>query len=113
MGRFKRRSAMSFSFIPPLLAGFLGTVALAFIIGLELHAYRRRNTESAAAELGFGTTRTIALIAALGFVLWALSLFAFCVGLAVLGALLLLDYSKRLAAGDAALLPAIIALFGY
>jgi len=27
--------------LPPLLAGFLGTIALALIIGLELHAYRR------------------------------------------------------------------------
>ena len=48
------------SFIPPLLGAFLGTIALAFLIGLELHAYRRRgNGLEVPVALGFGTTRTI------------------------------------------------------
>jgi hypothetical protein len=42
------------------------TLALSFIIGLELHSYRRVNNQ----DLGFGTTRTFTLIGVLGFVLY-------------------------------------------
>ena len=46
--------------LPTPLGAFLGTIGLAFIIGLELHAYRRRDNASLAPEaLGFGTTRTV------------------------------------------------------
>jgi uncharacterized membrane protein (DUF4010 family) len=102
-------------FIPPLLAGFLSTIALAFIIGLELHAYRRRDEGALPlADSGFGTTRTITLLAALGFVLWSLTApTVFCVGLAVVGGLFLLDYWKRLQKGDATLLPTVIALLAF
>jgi uncharacterized membrane protein (DUF4010 family) len=102
-------------FIPPLLAGFLATIALAFIIGLELHAYRRRDDgKTVQVALGFGTTRTITLIAAAGFVLWSLApVMPFCTGLAVLGLLLGLEYVKRVAAGDPSLLPSAIALLAY
>jgi uncharacterized membrane protein (DUF4010 family) len=102
-------------FIPPPLAGFLGTIALAFIIGLELHAYRRRdNGALPLADPGFGTTRTITLLAALGFVLWTIAApMVFCVGFAVVGALFLLDYWKRLQKGDASLLPTVIALLAF
>ncbi len=97
--------------LPPLLAGFLGTIGLAVIIGLELHAYRRR-AENAA--LGFGTTRTITLIAATGFVLWSIAPVApFCVGFLILGGFLILDARNRAAAGQTSLLPAVIAILAY
>ncbi|MDD2704556.1 MAG: DUF4010 domain-containing protein [Acidocella sp.] len=101
--------------IPPLLSGFLGTVGLAFIIGLELHAYRRRDAGNLVPEaLSFGTTRTITLLSALGFALWIISpITPFCVGFAVLGVALLLDYRKRLKAGDSALLPTVIGLLAF
>ena len=101
--------------LPPLLSGFLGTVGLAFIIGLELHAYRRRGEGALPPEAqGFGTTRTITLIAALGFVLWVVApVTPFCVGLAVLGLALMLDYRQRVRAGDSSLVPMIIGLLAY
>jgi uncharacterized membrane protein (DUF4010 family) len=106
---------MNLAGIPPLLLGFLGTVALALIIGLELHAYRRRDDgKTVQLGLGFGTTRTITLFAAAGFVLWSIAPVApFCVGLAVLGILLAVDYQKRVAAGDFSLLPSVIALLAF
>ncbi len=102
-------------FIPPLLGGFLGTIALAFLIGLELHAYRRRGEGLAVpVALGFGTTRTITLLAALGYVLWVVApVVPFCAGLVVAGGLLMLEYWKRVQAGDPALLPTVIALLAY
>jgi uncharacterized membrane protein (DUF4010 family) len=97
---------------PPVLVAFFGTVGVAVIIGLELHAYRRRGQPNLAAdELGFGTTRTATLIATLGFVLWVVApLVPFCVGLAVIGAMLLLEYRKRVAGGDSSLLPTLVGL---
>ncbi len=101
--------------LPSPLGAFIGTVALAFIIGLELHAYRRRDNASITAEmLGFGTTRTLTLLAALGFVLWSIApITPFCIGLGALSLFLLLDYRKRLKSGDASLLPAIIGLLAF
>ncbi len=101
--------------IPPVLSGFLGTVGLAFIIGLELHAYRRRGETALEPQAqGFGTTRTVTLIAALGFVLWVIApITPFCVGLAVLGVALMLDYRKRVKAGDTSLVPTVIGLITY
>ena len=101
--------------LPPLLSGFLGTAGLSFIIGLELHAYRRRGERVLEPEAeGFGTTRTITLIAALGFVLWVIApVTPFCVGLGVLGLALLLDYRKRVKAGDSSLVPSIVGLIAY
>ncbi len=103
------------SFIPPLLGAFLGAIALAFLIGLELHAYRRRgNGLEVPVALGFGTTRTITLVAALGYVLWVVApIVPFCVGFAVAGGLLMLEYWKRVEAGDPALLPTMIALLAF
>lgn len=103
------------SFLPPELSGFLGTAGLGFIIGLELHAYRRRGEDALEPQAeGFGTTRTITLIAALGFVLWVIAPVApFCVGLGVLGLALLLDYRKRVKAGDSSLVPSIVGLLTY
>ncbi|MDE2240617.1 MAG: DUF4010 domain-containing protein, partial [Rhodospirillales bacterium] len=101
--------------LPPLLSGFLGTVGLALIIGLELHAYRRRGKGPLPPEAqGFGTTRTSTLIAALGFVLWVIApVTPFCVGLGVLGLALMLDYRKRIKAGDTSLVPTVIGLIAY
>jgi uncharacterized membrane protein (DUF4010 family) len=103
------------AFLPAMLVGFLETLALAVIVGLELHAYRRRDhPKTAQADLGFGTTRTIALIAAFGFVLWsAAPVMPFCTGLLVLGALLVAEFLTRLRAGDPSLLPSVIALLAY
>ncbi len=55
--------------LPPLLLHFAVTVILSFVLGLELHGYRRAQDEG----IGFGTTRTLTLIGAAGFVLWWLS----------------------------------------
>lgn len=98
-----------------LLTAFLGTVGISFIIGLELHAYRRRGeTPIDPQTLGFGTTRTITLISALGFALWIIApMVPFCVGLGVLGLSLLLDYRKHIKHGDSSLLPSIIGLLTY
>ncbi len=54
--------------LPPLLLQFAATVLLSFVLGLELHSDRRSQGEG----IGFGTTRTLTLIGALGFVLWLL-----------------------------------------
>lgn len=98
-----------------LLALFFGTVGVGFITGLELHAYRRRGTAPLDPQtLGFGTTRTITLISALGFLLWIIApVTPFCVGLGVLGLALLLDYRKHIKNGDSSLLPSIIGLLTY
>ncbi len=54
--------------LPALLVQFAVTVALSFVLGLELHGTRRIQAEG----VGFGTTRTLTLIGAAGFVLWLL-----------------------------------------
>ena len=59
-------SLFNTSVLPPLLTQFVITALLSFIIGLELHSYRRANEQ----DLGFGTTRTFTLIGVLGFVLY-------------------------------------------
>ena len=59
-------SLFNTSVLPPLLTQFVITALLSFIIGLELHSYRRANEQ----DLGFGTTRTFTLIGILGFVLY-------------------------------------------
>jgi uncharacterized membrane protein (DUF4010 family) len=101
--------------LPHLLTGFLATAGLAFIIGLELHAYRRRGEGALLPEAqGFGTTRTVTLISALGFVLWVIApVVPFCVGFGVLGLALMLEYRKRVKAGDTSLVPTIIGLIAF
>ena len=100
---------------PHLLTAFCATVGVSFIIGLELHAYRRRITAPLDPQtLGFGTTRTITLISALGFALWIIApVTPFCVGMGILGLSLLLDYRKHIKNGDSSLLPSIIGLLTY
>lgn len=98
-----------------LLTAFCATVGISFIIGLELHAYRRRGTAPLDPQmLGFGTTRTITLISALGFVLWLIApVIPFCVGMGLLGLYLLLDYRRHIKQGDSSLLPSMIGLLTY
>jgi uncharacterized membrane protein (DUF4010 family) len=93
--------------IPSDLLAFAATIALGAVIGLELHSYRRGQ----GTELGFGTTRTITLIATAGFVLWRLGPVPYAVGLAGILALLGLAYRARLP-GEASLLPTMVGLLG-
>ncbi len=107
--------------LPPLLLQFTVTSVLAFVLGLELHGYRRAQSEG----VGFGTTRTLTLIAAAGFVLWLLDVGAphllYLTGLASLALWLAVDLARHRAggtAGDSAadggsLLPVMIALLAY
>jgi uncharacterized membrane protein (DUF4010 family) len=101
--------------LPAPLGAFLGTIGLAFIIGLELHAYRRRGSANLSPEaLGFGTTRTVTLLAALGFALWIIApIIPFAIGLGGLSLFLLLDYRKRIKSGDSSLLPSIIGVLAF
>ncbi len=110
---------MDASVLPALLLQFTATVVLAFVLGLELHGYRRAQDEG----IGFGTTRTLTLAGVAGFVLWRLDGSAprmlYLVGLAALALWLAVDLARRAAApvvphGDGgALLPAMIALLAY
>ncbi len=100
--------------LPPQLVEFGVTVVLSFVLGLELHGYRRAQDEG----VGFGTTRTLTLIGAAGFVLWLLDGAAprglYLAGLVVLAAWLLLDQVRAQRSADAgALLPGLIALLAY
>jgi uncharacterized membrane protein (DUF4010 family) len=78
---------------PPLLTQFIITAALSFIIGLELHSYRRAYGQ----DLGFGTTRTFTLIGVLGFVLYMIDaqLWVYLCGLLGLVAFLTVYYYRR------------------
>ena len=78
---------------PALLTQFIITAILSFIIGLELHSYRRANEQ----DLGFGTTRTFTLIGVLGFVLYMIDdrLLVYMIGLIGLVVLLGIYYYRR------------------
>ncbi len=78
---------------PPLLTQFVITAVLSFIIGLELHSYRRIGEQ----DLGFGTTRTFTLIGMLGFVLYMIDdrLWIYMCGLISLVVLLGIYYYRR------------------
>ncbi len=97
--------------IPPLFEALVATVLFGFVIGLEVHSYRRASNK----DLGFGTTRTLTLLAVMGFVLAALDphLWLFMAGMLVIALLLTLQYWNRLAAGEQSLLPTFIALLTY
>jgi uncharacterized membrane protein (DUF4010 family) len=110
----RRRAAVNFfnlqNALPPELISFAATVLLAFTVGLELHSYRR----TAGEPLAFGTTRTLTLIAALGYVLYDLGGWApYLAGFAVLGLWLGLFYWRRLAGGNEHLLTLLVALSPY
>lgn len=106
--------------LPPLLLQCAATVVLSFVLGLELHSYRRSQGEG----IGFGTTRTLTLVGTVGFVLWQLDGVTvrglYLGGLGALALWLALDLARRLkkpATDDldssGALLPAFIAVLAY
>ncbi len=96
--------------LPPLLISFIATTLLAFVVGLELHSYRRAAGES----LGFGTTRTLTLIATLGFGLFHLGGWPpYVAGLVVIGLWLGIVYWHRVAKGNEHLLTLMVALSTY
>ena len=110
----------SLTAIPFSLAAFAVTVVLSFVLGLELHSYRRSQGEG----IGFGTTRTLTLIGAMGYVLWLLDGSAprglYLAGLAALAVWLAVDLARRQTRtasaqrdGSGALLPTVIALLAY
>lgn len=96
---------------PPLLKQFVMTLALSFIVGLELHSYRRANNR----DLGFGTTRTFTLIGILGFVLYLVDdhQWAWLAGLLCLVAFLAIYYHNRFSEGLHSLLSPVVALLTY
>lgn len=100
-----------FDTLPQVPVAFGLTALFGFVIGLELHSYRR----SAGRDLGFGTTRTLTLLAVLGFVLALLDsgLRLYAVGLIAVAVLVALHYRSRLREGEQSLLPALIALLVY
>lgn len=97
--------------LPPALSAFVLTALFGFVIGLEMHSYRR----AADKDLGFGTTRTLTLLAVLGYALALLDpgLGLFAAGLIAVGVFLGLHYWGRMRGGEQSLLPAMIALLVY
>lgn len=97
--------------IPPQLVSFALTVLFCFVLGLELHAFRRASAEK---NQGFGTTRTLTLAGIMGFVLIALdpSGWLLVAGLLVLAAFLVVDY-KGHQAENPSLIPYLMALLAY
>ena len=102
---------LNLAIVPTLLTQFALTVALSFIIGLELHSYRRANEQ----DLGFGTTRTFTLIGALGFILYFLDnhLWAWLTGFVALTILLAIYYFRRSAERVYSLLGPVLGLLTY
>lgn len=97
--------------LPPDLTAFVLTALFGFVVGLELHSYRR----AAGRDLGFGTTRTLTLLAVLGFILALLDrgLGLYAAGLIAVAAFLGLHYWGRVRAGEQSLLSPLIALLVY
>lgn len=96
---------------PPLLIQFVITAAFSFIIGLEIHSYRRINKQ----DHGFGTTRTFTMIGILGFVLYVVDerLLVYICGLVGLLALLIIYYYRRSTEHFYSLISPLLALFTY
>ncbi|MCL5953153.1 MAG: hypothetical protein M1509_01415, partial [Nitrospirae bacterium] len=97
--------------IPPILTSFSLTLLFCFILGLELHAFRRESGEK---DLGFGTTRTLTLAGIMGYVLELLdpSGRILIAGFLLLGGLLGISYMKR-QNENPSLIPHIMALLAY
>lgn len=97
--------------VPPLLVQFGLTLALSFVIGLEVHSYRRADQ----LDLGFGTTRTFTLIGVLGFLLHALDERGLLYGLGflALAGFLWVYYARRVAEPQFSLLSSLMALLTY
>jgi len=102
---------LSSSFLPSLLTQFLITAVLSFIIGLELHSYRRANGQ----DLGFGTTRTFTLIGITAFVLYAIDehLLFYLTGLLILTVFLAIYYLHRSGKGLYSLLSPLLGVLTY
>ncbi len=100
-----------FAELPPQTAAFLATVLIGFVIGLEVHSYRRAHQ----LDLGFGTTRTITLLAVAGFVLTLLDPRLILFGIGYLGLIILLAlyYHHLLDRNEQSLLPILIGLLTY
>ncbi len=97
--------------IPPLLAQFGLTLVLSFVIGLEVHSYRRANQR----DLGFGTTRTFTLIGIMGFLLYVLDPhgWLYAAGFLALAGFLWIYYARRVAEPQMSLLSSLLALLTY
>lgn len=98
------------SILPPLFLTFILTVLFSFVIGLELHSYRRTNEE----DLGFGTTRTLTLSGIAGFVFSILdpSGMLYIAGFLALSAFLLVHYRSR-QEKNPSLIPPMMAILTY
>lgn len=96
---------------PQLLTQFIITTAFSFIIGLELHSYRRANGP----DLGFGTTRTFTLIGVAGFALYVIDdrLYVFMCGLIGLFLLLGIYYYRRTNVEQDSLVSPLLGLLTY
>lgn len=94
--------------LPPQLTHFAIAAVLSFVIGLELHSYRR----AVGHDLGFGTTRTLTLVGILGYILWTVepTHWLYCVGLGGFSILLAIYYALRAHDGQYSLLSILIAL---
>lgn len=97
--------------LSPLLIAFVETALFGFVIGLELHSYRRAAGEG----LGYGTTRTLTLLAVFGFALTLLDpqLRLFGAGLVVVGAFFAIGYWHRQREGRKRLLIHLVGLLVY
>jgi uncharacterized membrane protein (DUF4010 family) len=97
--------------LPPLILSFGLTVLFSFVIGLQLHSYRRTYEGG---DLGFGTTRTLTLTGIAGFTLMTLdpSGWLYISGLFVLSFFLLLSYRIR-QEKDPSLIPPLLTLLTY
>jgi len=102
---------LDLSSIPLLLQHFLATISLSFLIGLELHSYRRINKTG----LGYGTTRTVTLIGILGFTLYVLDKDwrLFFLGMIVVAGFLWIYYWHRVKDENFSLLGPLVALLTY
>jgi len=99
------------SIFPPLLTQFIITSLLSFIIGLELHSYRRAGDQ----DLGFGTTRTFTLIGIAGYVMNMIDerLLVYLLGLIGLIAFLGIYYHRRAGEGLYSLISPLLGILTY
>lgn len=97
--------------VPLLLTQFISTVLLSFVVGLELHSYRRNNNQ----DLGFGTTRTLTLVGIMGFILFVIddSLVTYVAGLAGLLIVLGVYYFRVSGNGSLSVLSIVLAILTY
>ncbi len=82
------------SYLPPDFIYFLYIVALSFLVGLELKAYRLTKVEPK--RIHIGSTRTFTFIGILGFVFFKIDLWLYLCGYGALGAIYLVYYIHKL-----------------